>query len=85
MLSGMSILATEYVSWLHLRFIYDCFHKDTDHSLEQQCLRELSEMMEMFYVDAVQHVSQKLDVAFELLKYGYCNGRTEFSILFNFN
>lgn len=45
MLSGMDVLATESVTGLRLRFIYDSFQRATYHALEQHHLTELSEIM----------------------------------------
>lgn len=64
MLSVMALLATESVTGLHLRLIYDSSHKENNHSLEQHCLTEFSEMM--------GYISQKPHEAFELLKCGQC-------------
>lgn len=35
MFSGMDVLAIEYITESYLRFIYESFHKDNDHTLEQ--------------------------------------------------
>lgn len=35
MFSGMDVLAIEYITESYLRFIYESFHKDNDHALEQ--------------------------------------------------
>lgn len=57
MLSRSGILVTEYITGLNVMFTYVSFHKYNGHSLEQHCVTELSEMMEMFFV---QYTSQKL-------------------------